>query len=245
MRTCTHKHVQPAQLTTCPLFPYSLQFCFLYGIVLMVYINIERYMKVVHNRTTLKCLANRRAASRRRIMARLCACVPMLSALLDICYYTVRPISETNAICFNAMPPSLRLTVFWVRISICFIIPIVVLVYCNGMIVYSVRQHVKRNSFGLKMKRPQVLTSLTATFFMCCWIPWIASTIYYRSHVQCEEVKYVVLNVCIAIGNMHCITSPTLYLIMRVRRGDQRAFSLRSTDTPPPQRRRTDATTAC
>jgi hypothetical protein len=211
----------------------------------MVYINIERYMKVVHNRTTLKCLVNRRAASRRRIVARSCACLPVLSALLDICYYTVRPISETNMICVNGMHPSLWLTVFWVRMIICFIIPIVVLVYCNGMIVYSVRQHVKRNSFGLKMKRAQVLTFLTATFFMCCWLPFIASTIYYRSHGRCEEVKYVVLNVCIAIGNMHCITSPTLYLIMRARRGSQSSFSLRSRDTPPPQRRRTDATTAC
>lgn len=230
---------------TYALFPYSLQFCFQYGICLMVYINIERYMKVVHNRTTLKCLVNRRASSRRRIMARLCACVPMLSALLDICYYTVRPISETSMICFNPMHPTLRLTVFWVRMIICFIVPILVLVYCNGMIVYSVRQHVKRNSFGHTMKRAQVLTFLTATCFMCCWIPWIASTIYYRSHVQCEEVKYVVLNVCIAIGNMHCITSPTLYIIMKSRRGTQGAFSHQSTDTPQSQRKGTDANTAC
>lgn len=193
----------------------------------MVYINIERYMRVVHNRTTTKCLTNRRGSSRRRLVSRLCACVPALSALLDICYYTVRPISGNTMMCFNGMHPHSQVVTFWVRMNICFILPIAVLVYCNGMIVYSVRKHVNSNQFGGEMKRAQVLPFLTATLFMCCWIPWIVSTIYYRPDVECKEVKYVVLNVCIAIGNMHCITSPTLYIIMRFR-GGTKAFSLRS-----------------
>lgn len=209
----------------------------------MVYINIERYMKVVHNRTPFKCLVNRHRLSRRTIVAQLCACVPALSALVDMCYYTVRPISGNTMMCFNSMHPHFQIVAFWVKMNICFILPIAVLVYCNGMIVYIVRQHVSRNLFGGKMKRAQVLPFLTATFFMCCWIPWIASTIYYRSHVECEEVKYVVLNVCIAIGNMHCITSATLYIITRFPRGTRSSFSLRSTDTPQSQQKRTGSQT--
>lgn len=108
-----------------------LQFCFQYGILLMVYINIDRYMKVVHNRPTLKCLGNRRTSSRRRIISRLCACGPAVSALVDICYYTVHPISRDTMMCFNGMTPHFQLVTFWIRINVCFILPIVLLVYCK------------------------------------------------------------------------------------------------------------------
>lgn len=199
----------------------------------MVYVNVERYMKVVHNITTLQCLANGRDSSRRRrIMSRVCAFGPTLAALVDICYYTTLPVSEHSMMCFNSMHPHLQLARFWIRMNICFILPIAVLIYCNGMIVYSVRKHVKSNSFGNKMRLAQLLPFFTVILFVCCWMPWIVSTIYYRSHVDCEELKYVVLNVCIAVGNMHCITSPTLYIIMRSCRSARNAYCFQSTPTP-------------
>lgn len=70
--------------------------------------------------------------------------------------------------CFNGIHPHLQVVTFWVRMNICFIFPIVVLVYCNSRIVYSVRKHANRNSVGGKMKRAQVLPFLTVTFFLCC-----------------------------------------------------------------------------
>lgn len=128
--------------------------------------------------------------------------------------------------CFNGMHHRYQLVMFWIRTTMCFFIPILVLLYCNGMIVYTVRKHLNRlnrNSFGMNMKRAQVLPFLTVTLFICCWIPWIVSAIYYRRRVkyrdiEYEEMRYVVLNVCTAIGNIYCITSPTLFIVMRFRR---------------------------
>lgn len=201
----------------------------------MVYINTDRYMRVVHNRPTLTCLGNRRASSRRRIVAWLCACGPAVSALVDIIYYTTRPLSGDTMLCINALNTTVQLVVFWFRTVIFSILPIVILVYCNGMIVYTVRKHVNDTSFRRNLTRAKVLPFLTVICFICCWTPLIASAIYYRKHTECEEVKYVVLNVCIAIGNMHCITSPTLYIIMNSnpnsRLSSRSSFSLHCANT--------------
>lgn len=177
-------------------------------------------MKVVNNGSWF---TKRRSSNRRLIVSRLCACVPILFALLDISYYTIRPISKDNVMCYNGMQHRYQHVMFWIRITMCFFIPILVLLYCNGMIVYTVRKHVNRNSFGVNMKRAQVLPFLTVTLFICCWIPWIVSAIYYRRRVkyrdvEYEEIRYVVLNICTAIGNIYCITSPTLFILMRFRK---------------------------
>lgn len=214
--------------------PFFLQFCFQYGILIMLYVNIERYMTVVHPMTTVRWFDSSRGSKRITIVSHLCATVAALSSIMDICYYTTRPVSKDTMMCSNGMHPRFQLVAFWIRMHTCFILPIIGLIYCNGMIIYTVRKHVTRTAVAGHMRRAQVLPFLTTALFMCCWIPLIVSAVYYRSHVECEEVKYVVLNVCIAIGNIHCVTSPTLYVMIRFRRDNtRRHFNPRSIDAPP------------
>lgn len=193
----------------------------------MVYINIEKYIKVVHN-------ARHSATSRRRATV-LCVCIPLLMATLDMCYHSITIIKHGKAVCITTMPHGLKLVVFWIRTNISFVLPILILIYCNGMIVYSIRRHMNTNTFGAPLKKAQILPVLTVLLFVCCWLPWIGSTIYYRARVTCPDIMYVVLNVCVAIGNVQCIINPCLYICMR-HRTPSRTYSIRSTSLSIPRR---------
>lgn len=194
----------------------SLQFTFQYGISIMVYINIERYMKVVHTGMFAAYSCRKRRDTKRTSVSLVCACIPAISALVDVCYWSVRPIARNIVVCMNKMKPEIYGVTFWVRLIICFFLPIVVLVYCNGMIMYTVKKHVAAGrSFGKTLTKAQVLPFLTIMTFVCCWVPWTVSTIYYHSHIDCNTA--VVLNTCLAFGNLYCVTTPSMYIIAGIK----------------------------
>lgn len=191
----------------------------------MVYVNIKRYMKVVRSGASATFFYIKRRDSERCRASLVCACIPVTSALLDVCYWSERPITRNVVLCTNEITPKLYLVGFWIRMTLVFFLPLVVLAYCNGMIIYTVKKHVASGkSFGSKLKKAQVMPFLTVMTFLCCWVPWTVSAIYYRSHSDCNTT--VVLNTCLALGNLYCVTTPFMYILAGRKRKCHRNASL-------------------
>lgn len=195
-----------------------------YGILIMVYISVERYMKVVHGRTIFERMAQAEGElTRRRCISLMCACLPALCALMDMYHYTTIATGPGAQICTDTSIPTVRSIVFWIRTIICVITPCAVLLVCNGAVTCTVRNHVQRVSSAVRghrsLKGAQVLPLLTVALFLCCWIPWIVTSAHYALNRPPQHeylIMFVVTNVSLAIGHMHCITTPALYLSIRV-----------------------------
>ncbi|KAK2813573.1 hypothetical protein Q5P01_000730 [Channa striata] len=200
------------------LITFSMQ----YGILTTVYINAERFVRVVYNKTRIKC-----GNSKTRIRTcLLCACLPAISCLTDVYFYTTVELGRNVVMCVSTADPRVKLAVLWIRTIICFVAPVAVLALCNGALVYTVKRHVRKVSLlGViprsSLKGAQIIPLLTVTFFVCCWIPWIVSSVYYsfsQVRVRCPVTVFTVINVSMAVGNVHCVMTPAMYLFVRARR---------------------------
>lgn len=198
------------------------QFFFQYGVCLLVYVNISKYLKIVH----YKKLPTK---SRKNIglVSALCALIPAISAVVDIAYWnTIRLSPATTVVfCYNQMAPTAKEVSLWFRMTFFFFLPIIVIIYCNSMIVYTVKKHIRDTRFGKHItrtyQRAKLLPMITVACFVCCWTPWVVSVLYFRSHRRCNVAT--VLNVCTAIGHLYCLSNPGLYIFVNARRsGDLR-----------------------
>lgn len=186
----------------------------------MVLINIDRYVKVIH-RARSNILHNASAKTRAVILFTTCA--PLVFACLDMYYwttirlnvtFTTKRSNATLAICTNVMPPELKIATFWAKILFDDIFPICILIFCNLRIYCFVRTHMRTNAQTKPrlLRKAQMLPFLIIASFVCCWMPWIISSLYYSQHASCNMVT--VLNVCAAIGYMYCLASPSMYMFM-------------------------------
>lgn len=131
-------------------------------------------------------------------------------------------------ICYNLMAPTAKEVSLWFRMTVSFFLPIIVIIYCNSMIVYTVKKHIRDTRFGKHItrtyQRAKLLPMITVACFVCCWTPWVVSGLYFWSHRQCNVAT--VLNVCTAIGHLYCLSNPALYILVNVKRnGDLRNAS--------------------
>nr|XP_020443524.1 type-2 angiotensin II receptor-like [Monopterus albus] len=216
----------------CKVVKGSMTFSLQYGILTVVYINVERFLKVVYNKTTFSCFGGgcRSAQKRRWTASLLCSCLPTISCLTDVNTYNVVQYQQT-AMCLNTADPLMQLTGLWFRTTVCFIVPVAVLALCNGAVIWAVKKHARRiSSAGLAPRWPlkgaQIIPLLTVAFFIgClllveffigCWIPWVVNAVYFaRTRVRCASLMLTVVNVSLAVANMHCLMTPVMYLSVK------------------------------
>lgn len=170
-------------------------------------------MKIVHNGGW----TDRHSWSKsRQLVSTICACTPTVLAILDMCQWTTVPVSRNIMFCDNAMSPRMKEASLWLRMTVSFLFPLIALLYCNGMIAYTLKKYTKNATFGEHvtntLRRATMLPVVTVAAFLCCWTPWIISLMYYRWHRDCN--KAIVLNICTGIGHVYCVANPTLYIIM-------------------------------
>lgn len=191
------------------------QLFFQYGVCLLVFVNVNRYMKIVHNRGMS---ASRRSRS---LVIVICGCIPAVSATVDMFYWQTIRLSPTSPVmfCYNAMPPIMKDLSFWLRMTVSFLLPTVAIIYCNSMIVHTVKNHIQNTVLGKRVtrtyRRAKILPMVTVASFVCCWTPWIVSVLYFRSHRHCNVAT--VLNICTGVGHLYCLSNPVLYIFVKRR----------------------------
>lgn len=117
---------------------------------------------------------------------------------------------------------------FWLRMTVSFLLPTVAIIYCNSMIVHTVKNHIQNTVLGKRVtrtyRRAKILPMVTVASFVCCWTPWIVSVLYFRSHRHCNVAT--VLNICTGVGHLYCLSNPVLYIFVKRRsNGTLRAMS--------------------
>lgn len=147
----------------------------------------------------------------------ICSCVPLIFSALDMAHYnvTMNPVTYT-CMCTMISQDFQRVT-FWVKMVVSYMIPMIVVAVSNTVLVIHIKYGlIQKNRRSL---RAQILATLTTVIFMTCWLPWVTSSIYYKTskNVHCPITVFIAQNVFLAFGNMHCITSPCLYIFMRLR----------------------------
>nr|BBA49220.1 chemokine receptor CXCR-like [Oryzias latipes] len=210
-----------------------ITFCLQYGVLMMVCISVERYNRVVLRKAAFSSLKRVKGEwARRAFLSLVCAIPPSVSALVNISNHETFKVGLIT-LCADTYSPSERFVITWIRMTICFIAPCIILAACYGAIFFTVRRHVRRGSAHLKreqlpLAKSYILSLLTVIVFVCCWTPWIAVSIYYsltKTLVHNQLKLFLVTNVSLAARNMQCITTPALYLSMRTPQSVRRIGS--------------------
>lgn len=183
-------------------------------------------MKVVYNRKLLSCCRTK-AFTQRTVATLTCACLPISFSCFDLYSYSlVKQPHGLAEMCVSTASRGVSQAVLWSRTTVCFIVPCIVLAICNGAVVLTVKKHVRTvSSLGLasrSLKGAQVIPLLTIVCFVCCWIPWSVTSVYYlQVHDRCHAKMLMVMNATLAAGNVHCIITPTMNLCVmpKARRG--------------------------
>lgn len=195
---------------------------------MLVYVNISRYLRIVYNKGT-------RTPDRKKIsiVSALCAVIPTLSTIMDMTYWSTMRLTPSTEMCYSMMPPTFKEVYLWLRMSVFFGWPIMVIVYCNGMIVYTIKRHVVGSNFEKHRRsytKATLLPLITVACFVCCWTPWVISVLYFRANRQCNVAT--VVNVCTAIGHLYCLSNPILYILVNAKRIGSIRQSRRSEASP-------------
>lgn len=191
--------------------------------------NVERYVVVVHrNNNAFGCLNTGR--KRRRYVPIILAILPGGTALFDMCNWTTVRIGRTLTVCTSLKAGVFGHTMFWTRILVYFIIPTCILLFCNIAIVRFVRTHIHNNPYanGRSFRLAQSLPVIAFVSFICCWLPWLISVVYFNFVFSCHMAT--VLNVCTAIGHVYCTTTAAVYIFTANKRW-KRNTSLNSQNT--------------